>query len=79
VLGRAREGGREGKEKGGHNGRGAPFVSDATGGGGQAAGGATGRQCVGWGRGASEAVGQHGLVGSSLATALVGGTRAAGG
>jgi hypothetical protein len=31
VLGRAREGGREGKENGGHGGDGVPFIGNAVG------------------------------------------------
>jgi hypothetical protein len=53
---RTHEGGREGKEKGGHGGDGAPFIGDAAGGGGWPTSGATQWRGVGEGCAAGVAV-----------------------
>jgi hypothetical protein len=72
---RAREGGREGKEKGARRRR-APFIGDTVRGWGQAMGGTTWRQ--GRGGGASAVVGRCGVADSGPAAALTGGAREGG-
>jgi hypothetical protein len=69
---RAREGGREGKEKGGHGGNGAPIIGNTMRVGDRPRVVPHGSEV--WGCGSSTAGGWRGVVGSGPTVALAGGT-----